>query len=454
MRTLIKPQLDLFFQWPNHYLGRELKKISEILDRHPEFAQWVHVDLTENKISTGNVGMSSDQVLRAAVIKNIRKLSYEELAFNIADSKSTRAFMMLEVDENYSASCLQETVSKISEETWKNISRELVFDAREGGFEDCKIVRVDSTVTDTHIGYPTDSKLLYDCIRVIDREFKRARIFACKKSWRLTSTEQVKTAKSLRYKINNSKNDEQRLPHYKELLKIAKSIKAELPSMIVKIEKVFEKKKKKWHLEKPLEQLQNVDFYLEKVIYQAEKRVIKGQTVPVHKKIVSIFESHTDIIVKDRRDTQFGHKIFVTSGKSNMVLHCDIPRGNPADSEMFLPTLNSLQNSYDMLPRKVSSDGGFASQDNVTESKKMGVKDVCFPKTCNMKITDMVKSSWVYKNLLNWRAGIEAVISFLKRCFGLSRATWSGFTGYKRYIRSGVTAYNLVVLARLELSVT
>ena len=453
MRTPMKPQLDLFFQWPNHYLGRELKKISEILDRHPEFVEWVHVDLTEDKMSTGNTGMSSEQVLRAAVIKNIRKLSYEELAFNIADSQSTRAFMMLEVDEKYSASCLQGTISKISEETWENISKALVFDGKEQGFEDCKTVRIDSTVADTHIEHPTDSKLLYDCIRVIDREFKRVRNFSCKKSWRLTSTAQVKEAKSLRYKINNSKNDEQRLPHYKNLLKIAKSIKSDLPSMIVKIEKVFEKKKKSY-LEKSLGQLKNVDFYLGKVIYQAEKRVIKGQNVPVHKKIVSIFEPHTDIIVKDRRETQFGHKIFLTTGKSCMVLHCDIPRGNPNDSEMFLPTLDSLKESYDMLPRKVSSDGGFASKENVTESKVMGVKDVCFPKLCNMKITDMVKSSWVYKNLLDWRAGVEAVISFLKRCFGLSRATWSGFDGYKQYVRSGIASYNLVVLARMELSVT
>ena len=186
--------------------------------------------------------------------------------------------------------------------------------------------------------------------------------------------------------------------------------------------------------------------------YQTEKRVLKNQPVPSGKKVVSIFEPHTDIIVKDRRDTQFGHKIFLTAGKSGMVLHCDIPQGNPGDSEMFLPTLNSLNENYGLFPQKVSSDGGFASQDNVAWGKAMGVKDVCFPKTCNMKITDMVKSSWVFKKLLNWRAGIEGVISFLKRCFGLSRATWKGLDGFKQYVRSAIASYNLVTLARHELS--
>lgn len=453
MRDLMKTQLDLFYQWPNHFLSKELKKISEIIDRHPEFTELVHVDLTSDKTFTGNLGMSSSQVLRAAVIKNIRKLSYEELSFNLTDSQSTRAFLLLDLEEKYSSSCLQENISRISEATWENISTALVLDAKHQSFEDCKTVRVDSTVTDTNIGHPTDSKHLYDCIRVVDREFKRARKWANKASWRFTSAEQVKKAKSLRFKINNSKNDEQRLPHYRELINLAQRIEKGLPSTILKIEKAF-KKRGGQNLKAPLDKLKSVNAILEKVIYQAVKRVIKGQTVPVHKKIVSIFESHTDIIVKDQRETQFGHKLFLTSGKSNMILHCDIPKGNPNDAEMFIPTLNSLTESYDLTPKKVSSDGGFASIENVVLSKEMGVKDVCFPKRCNMKITEMVKSSWVYKNLLKWRAGIEAVISFLKRCFGLGRATWSGFEGYKKYVRCGVATYNFVVLARHEMTVT
>lgn len=176
------------------------------------------------------------------------------------------------------------------------------------------------------------------------------------------------------------------------------------------------------------------------------------RSVPSYKKIVSIFEPHTDIIVKDRRETQFGHKIFITSGRSNMVLHCDIPRGNANDADMFIGTLKSLNKSYDRYPLKVSADGGFASKSNVEEAKDLGVRDVCFPKRCNMKITEMVKSSWVYEKLLNWRAGIEAVISFLKRCFGMSKANWKGFDGYKKYLRNGIATFNLLTLARHELA--
>lgn len=448
MRPSRKAQISIFCQWPDHKLGKELKKISEILDRHPEFTEWAHQDLTHNKQETGNHGLSGEQVLRAAIIKNINGLSYEKLAFNLVDSNSSRAFLMMDINERYSASCLQSAISKITERTWEKVSEVLVLDAKGQGIEDCRRARIDSTVTDTNIHHPTDSSLLYDCIRVINRIFQRLRRALKKKSWRFSTQKDVSMAKSLRYKINNAKNDEERLPLYQKLLKITERLSKDFPSIIRRIEKAINGKEK---VQKEYDQLLDVQTMLEKIIYQTTKRVIKGQAVPSHKKIVSIFEPHTDIIVKDRRETQFGHKIFFTSGSSNMVLHCDIPRGNKNDAEMLLGTLDSLNESYGRYPLKVSADGGFASHKNVNDAHKKGIRDVCFPKKCNMKVTDMVKSSWVYEKLLNWRAGIEAVISFLKRCFGMRMANWHGFDGFKKYVRNGVATYNLIVLARHEL---
>lgn len=449
MHPLNKPQPSLFCQWPDHKLGDELKKMSEILDRHSEFTSQVHNDLTAGKNDTGNCGMSAEQVLRAAVLKNIHNLSYEKLAFNIIDSNSSRAFLMMDLDEQYSSSGLQDAISQISEETWMFISTKLVLDAKDQGIEDCRHARVDSTVTDTNIHHPTDSSLLYDCIRVINRLFQRLRKMSSKKHWRFSTNKDVKMAKSLRYKINNAKNDDERLPLYEEILKISERLLKDFPAILEKIQKIAIKRDR---IKKDYEQLLDIEYLLGKVIYQATKRVIEKRSVPSYKKIVSIFEPHTDIIVKDRRETQFGHKIFITSGRSNMVLHCDIPRGNANDADMFIGTLKSLNKSYDRYPLKVSADGGFASKSNVEEAKDLGVRDVCFPKRCNMKITEMVKSSWVYEKLLNWRAGIEAVISFLKRCFGMSKANWKGFGGYKKYLRNGIATFNLLTLARHELA--
>jgi IS5 family transposase len=182
---------------------------------------------------------------------------------------------------------------------------------------------------------------------------------------------------------------------------------------------------------------------------QAERRVMQGEQVPAADKVVSLFECHTDVIVKGGRDTQYGHKIFLTGGSSGLILDCLIESGNPSDAMMY-PTL--LERQIDLFhrpPRQVAADGGFASQDNLKIAKTNGVKDVMFAKKRGLRLLDMVKSLWVYKKLRNFRAGIEATISRLKRAFGLDRCNWSGWLGFRQYIWSAIVSYNVLVLGKL-----
>jgi IS5 family transposase len=99
---------------------------------------------------------------------------------------------------------------------------------------------------------------------------------------------------------------------------------------------------------------------------------------------------------------------------------------------------------------RVAADGGYASQDNLASAKERGVTDVAFHKKRGLAVEDMVKSRWVYRKLRNFRAGIEAGISCLKRAYGLARCTWRGLDHFKTYIWSAVMAHNLVLLARLK----
>jgi len=188
------------------------------------------------------------------------------------------------------------------------------------------------------------------------------------------------------------------------------------------------------------------------VIDQTERRVLKGEKVPASEKIVSFFEDHTDIIVKGRRETEYGHKVFLSGGTSTMILGCLITRGNPADTDRYQPLLSQHKDWYGRMPRQVTADGGFASKDNLAFAKQQGVKDAVFAKRRGLSILDMAKSNWVYKKLRNFRAGIEAGISTLKWAFGLDRCTWSGWEGFKRYAWSSIVSYNLLVLARTRLA--
>ena len=172
--------------------------------------------------------------------------------------------------------------------------------------------------------------------------------------------------------------------------------------------------------------------------------------MPAEEKLVSLFESHADIILKGGRTVQYGHKLNLTTGKSGLILDIVVEAGNPADAERFLPMLDRHIAIQGAPPRQAASDGGYASVDNLKQAKARGVHDVAFHKKRGLKIEDMVKSRWVYRKLRNFRAGIEADISCLKRAYGLARCTWRGLDHFKAYVWSSVVAYNLALFARLK----
>lgn len=190
----------------------------------------------------------------------------------------------------------------------------------------------------------------------------------------------------------------------------------------------------------------------ERVIDQAWWRVVEEKKVPSPEKVVSLFEPHTDVIVKDRRDTLFGHKLCLTTGVSSMVLDCIILDGNPADSSLAVEMIRRQESMYGRPPRQAAFDGGFASRDNLADIRSEGVQDVMFHKKRGLEISEMAKSTWVYRRLRRFRAGIEGKISFLKRCFGLDRCTWKGYRSFNAYVWSSIISDNLLVLARHKLA--
>ena len=193
---------------------------------------------------------------------------------------------------------------------------------------------------------------------------------------------------------------------------------------------------------------------IERVIHQTRRRVIDGESVPAGEKLVSLFEPHADIIVKSRRGVQYGHKLNLTSGRSGLILDVVVEAGNPADAVRFKPMLDRHIALYGKPPRQAVADAGYASLDNLKQAKAIGVRDVAFHSKRGLAIEDMVKSKWVYRRLRNFRAGIEAGISCLKRAYGLARCTWRGLDHFKSYVWSSVVAYNLSLFARLLLPVT
>jgi IS5 family transposase len=248
----------------------------------------------------------------------------------------------------------------------------------------------------------------------------------------------------------NAKNKKQRKAAYVDLLKITAKVLGYAHTAVETI--------KKNSIDPTMFPLfTDIEHYAdltEQVISQTQRRVLQGEKVAAQEKVVSIFEPHTDVIVKDRRDPVFGHKICLTGGASNLILDCLIVEGNPADTDLAIPMLDRQKEIYSRYPLKVCFDGGFASKDNLKRAKARKIKDVCFAKKRGLEETEMCRSEYVYHRLRRFRAGIESGISWLKRCMGLTRCMWKGWRAFKSYVWSSIVAANLLTIARTKLAET
>ena len=187
-----------------------------------------------------------------------------------------------------------------------------------------------------------------------------------------------------------------------------------------------------------------------RVMDQTVRRVLHSETAAAADKVVSLFEPHTDIVRKGGRNTYYGHKVNLATGRSGLVLDAVVESGNPTDSTRCLAMLERHREHYGVAPSHAAFDGGYASRDNLAQAKALGVRHAVFHKKSGLKAEDMTHSSWLYDQLKRFRAGIEAGISYLKRCFGLRRCRWRGLARFKAYVHSAIFTHNLMRLARLR----
>jgi IS5 family transposase len=436
-------QATIFDVFAEHEIGRELKAVSRWLDEHRALLSLVASDLRRHGVQeTGRHGLPAEAVLRCALLKQYRQLSYEELAFHLDDSASFRAFARLPFSWSPKKSVLHKTISAVGAASWEAINRAVVSSARQEKLESGAMVRIDSTVTKALMHAPTDSSLLWDAVRVMVRLLEQASALpgAPPIVWRNHRRLAKKRALAIQY----SRGKERKAKLYRELIAATRATVTSLQHAAQRVAACATIEAEIWR--------GHVRHYvplIERIITQAERRVLAGEAVPAGEKLVSLFETHADIIVKGGRDVHYGHKLNLTTGRSGLILDVVVEAGNPADAERFLPMLERHIALHGAPPRQTAGDGGYASLDNLTQAKALGVHDVAFHKKRGLKVEDMVKSRWVYRKLRNFRAGIEANISCLKRAFGLARCTWRGLAHFKAYVWSSVVAYNLTLVARL-----
>jgi IS5 family transposase len=451
MRKTRNQQLPLAEVTTDHPKAKEFAQISAILDSNDSIYILARQDLGVSDSNVGANGMTAEQVIRAAIIKQIGVYTYRELAFHLSDSRVYSHFCKIGIGRAFKKSALQKGIKALSGETWEQINKITIKYAEDQGIEKGRKIRVDCTVVESNIHDPYDSDLLVDGNRVLGRTLATAK--AELSGIVFSFTDHLRRAKHRNLEIMNAKKTEARKKPYKDLIAVTeKTIGYSEKGLNALSCYVAGSLKEQALVAELTQQLQHYLPLVRQVVCQTRRRVFAGESVPAQEKIVSIFEEHTDIIRKDRRDTYYGHKICVTGGSSNLILDCVVLEGNPPDSELTGMMLDRQEAIYGCYPLKTAFDGGFTSHANLEEAKANGIKDICFSKGRGLEEEDMCRSKRVYKGLRKFRAGIEAGISWLKRSLGLDKCTWKGFESFKSYVWASIVSANLLTLARKQLA--
>lgn len=423
----------------------KLEIMEEILKNADGVLDQVTADLTEDvNPDLGREGMSAEQVLRIAIVKQMYGWSYQELYSRVHDSIALRKFCGYEFTWLPKPQTLGENVKKLQPETFEAVNRALAKYAKKERIDDGRKVRIDTTAVETDIHRPTDSSLIRDGVVVITRMLHSARkTFPAAE---ISFHDRTRVVKKRVFKIANAKNDEQRRGPYQELMGFGEEVLRYARSATKKLQAIDGTDDTRTAARLVAARLKEAADLLAKVLDQTKRRVIKGQHVPADEKVTSFFEPHTDIIEKGGRETVFGHKVCVTVGKGNLVLDALIEPGNPADTEFFPDMLDRHRKLYGYAPESTAADGGFASAANAEYALKKGVVNVSFSKRVGKALEELLPSPAVQKLLRKFRAGVEGIISALKRGVGLGRCLWKGWESFQAYVWSSIVAHNLKML--------
>ncbi len=433
-----------------------LEGISKILSSTPELLDWVERDLVAglSNPKRGRTGLSAECVLRFAVLMRVRNWTYREARDRVSDSLYLRQFLRWGYGGLPKADAFNRGILRLSPSTVARIHEALVKRAVEGEVEDGSRLRVDTTVTEANIHYPTDSSLLRDGVRVLTRLVKRVR--EREPSVAEEFTDQTRSAKRLAHRIEEAarKRGEEKpallKKHYKKLLRITRSAR----TMAMAIAAVVTKVTTDPVLRSLANAIERTGDLVEQVIVQTRRRVFLNDPVPAAEKIVSIFEPHTQIIVrgKVRKPTEYGRKLLFAQAGSGLISHFAVLDGNPNDVTQLPSILAVHRQQFGTAPNMLAGDRGFYSAENIRLLNEAGVATVSIPKSGTKSQAQIEREkSGDFRRGQKFRAGIEGTISVLKRGRGIARCMWHGDQGFRLLIGLSVVAQNLMLLAALRI---
>jgi len=437
-------------------LSPELVKIDSYLEDEKLY-RLIKKDLSQRRPKTTQTGRNStpvDVILRMLVVKRLYGTSYEETERQVSDSLRLRQFCRVYLNTVPDDTTLIRWANLIQPKTLEKFNERITQLAIERKVTRGRKMRTDGTVVESNVRPPSDGRLLSDSVRVLARSVARGQTILKTIGKKVLDEVEdfTQTAKGLARKIGEtlrSKKKEAQLAGRQQYEKLMEMTEQTI-DWALQTQKQLQKQSQ-CGAKRLVETLNHFIPLARQVIKQTTRRILKGEQVPAKEKIVSIFEEHTDIIVrgKEAKPVEYGHKIWLNEVEGGIVSHYRILDGNPSEEKQWKPSLKAHFKSFQHPPFQASADRGLSSDPNEKLAHDLGVHYVVIPKR-GYRSKARVKhehKAWFVKGR-HWHAGVEGRISVLKRAHGLGRCLNHGGTGFQCWVGWGVIAGNLAVLGR------
>ena len=419
-------------------------RVGQILDENPRILDLFDRDI--RKLSTGNeegrdAEYTSENLLRALIVHQIEGSSLRRTMVTLAHSPFLQEFLKLGTRSVMDYSFLDRVLKAVEPKTWEEINRHLTGIAVAEGRADPRTIRVDTTVVEANLHWPTDSSLLWDSWRTLYRLLEEGRKQI---PGELENRFHVRKAKKLhlfitRYISSPSKKRQRTVTKCKRKL-------------IAQVERIVDAARAFVALTRRARggllsmiglELEGFLPKIRKVIGAAQRAWLRGDVVPAADRIFSIFEDHVELIKRGRRHkpVEFGHMILLGQTREKWISQYDVMEKKIPDCRLPESILQRHQETFGEMPETLVADKGFWGGEEEMAKVREKVKVLAIPQ----KLRDWSDDAFVA--LQHFRAGIEGTISVLKRAFGLLRCRYRGFRSFSSHVGLGIFCHNLVLLA-------
>jgi IS5 family transposase len=401
----------------------------------------------------GRLQTPAEIALRLLILKHVRNWGYDTLEREVRANLVYRAFTRIGDGKVPDAKTLARIGQVIGPEVIGDLHERLVAMAREHGVVKGRKLRVDTTVVETNIHYPTDSSMLGDGVRVLTGVMKKVTKIVGEVGTKLR--DRGRSVKRRLMEIGRAARAKG--PQSKEKLNKAYGSLLDSTSRVVGQALRFAKEiadgtkqstsaSRTAALEGLRGRLETMIPRVRQVIRQTKARIFHGETRS-EGKIFSIFEPSTEIIRKGKagKPNEFGKMVKIQEAENQIITDYEVYDQRPSDTELLVPAIETHEAKFGRTPRVLAADAGFYSAKNEAAAKAKGVKRVSIPNrsTKSPECKRLQKKRW-FRNGQKWRTGCEGRISVIKRRHGLNRCRYKGNAGMKRWVGLGVIADNLI----------